>query len=143
MVKIVLDFYKVIVLLLFTLIGLFLAVVSFASFGVLTEIGAPIALINIAIEKLNNIQEHQDEKDAKDEVWKNLVINDHLFISSIIAYHDKQNSDYAKQLKLKTNKSNQLVINGTDIIQDNRTIPIPPSALKYFQSEKIKTSYLH
>src|SRR5687768_8786624 len=108
--------FQIITLLLITLIGLFLGVVSFASFGVLQEINKPIALLNTAIEKLDHLNEQKDLEYAEQKLWRDTVMNDHLFISSIIASHDKQNAYFAKQLNLTSDLSTQLEINGTDLI---------------------------
>lgn len=133
--------YQVISLLLLTLVGLFLGVVSFTSFGVLNVTQEPITLLNTAIKKLDHIQEHQDVKDAEQQLWRNTVSNDHLFLSSLIASHDRQNADFAKQLNLKVNKTHELVVNGTDFIYNNTKIPIPPSALQYFKDSLLPTSF--
>lgn len=148
--------YQVISLLLLTLIGLFLGVVSFASFGVLNVTQEPIDLLktaldnqdtqilklDAAIQKLEHLDEQDEKENAAQTQWRDTVMNDHLFIASILSAHDKQNQDFARQLNLTSNDTNIPQINGTDLVYNNDTkVPIPPSALKFFQEQIIPSSF--
>ena len=124
--------YQIISLLLLALIGLFLGVVSFASFGVLNITREPIGLLYDAIDILEEVQRHQDENDAKNEMWRNLMINDHLFLSGMTALKKQELDLIANELGVNITALD--IINGTNwIMGQNMSIPIPPSAIAEFK----------
>lgn len=136
MVRLQLDGYKVVVLLLFTLIGLFLGVISFTSFGVLNEINKPLALLNTALDKLEHIQKHQDEVDVQNKDWRNMMVNDHLFLSGMTALKKAEIDMIAKRLGINVTGL-ALNINGSQfLLGENLSVPIPPSAIHLFNNQK-------
>jgi hypothetical protein len=139
--------YQVISILLLTLVGLFLGVVTFASFGVLNYTQEPIALLKTAIDnqkdymekidtallKINLLQNHQAEQDIKEEAWKSLMVNDHLFLSGMTALKKAEIDMIAKRLGIDISS---LPVNGSSLVLgQNLSVPIPPSALEEFQRE--------
>lgn len=139
--------YQVISLLLLTLVGLFLGVVTFASFGVLNYTQEPIALlktaidnqkdymakIDLAVTKINLLQDRQNEQDVKNEAWRALMVNDHLFLSGMTALKKAEIDMIAKRLGIDISS---LPVNGSSLILgQNLSVPIPPSALEEFQRE--------
>ena len=127
-----LNYYHVLTLLLFALIGLLVSIIAFTSFDLISLMGKYFVKLDDYFKKLDIIEFKQNQEKMNDGKWRELVVNDLLFMSGLITEHKFETARLAKEFGLNTT---DLKFNGSNIIFDNKTIiPIPPSALEYFKS---------